>query len=56
MLPASPSGYNITMGSENNYVKRGVFIGSGNEAQGFDVLWQSPDTPEPLPFSPYMKG
>ncbi|MAQ38453.1 urea transport system substrate-binding protein [Rhodobacter sp. 140A] len=51
-----PSGYNITMGSENNYVKRGVFIGSVNEAQGFDVLWQSPDTPEPLPFSPYMKG
>lgn len=51
-----PSGYNITMTGENNYVKRGVFIGSVNEAQGFDVLWQSDDTPTPVPFSPYMQG
>jgi len=37
-------------------VKRGVFIGSLNENQGFDILWQSPDTPEPVPFSPYMNS
>lgn len=51
---ACPSGYEISMTDENNYVKRGVFIGSLNESQGFDILWQSPDTPEPVPFSPYM--
>ncbi|SFO39900.1 amino acid/amide ABC transporter substrate-binding protein, HAAT family [Roseovarius lutimaris] len=51
---ACPSGYEISMTGENNYVKRGVFIGSLNESQGFDILWQSPDTPEPVPFSPYM--
>jgi urea transport system substrate-binding protein len=48
-----PSGYKLTMTAENNYVGRGVFIGSVNESQGFDVLWQSPDTPKPVPFSPY---
>ena len=53
---ACPSGYDISMTSENTYVKRGVFIGSLNESQGFDILWQSPDTPEPVPFSPYMNG
>jgi urea transport system substrate-binding protein len=42
------------MSAENNYVKRGVFIGSLNENKSFDILWQSPDTPEPVPFSPYM--
>lgn len=53
---ACPSGYDISMTSQNNYVKRGVFIGSLNESQGFDILWQSPDTPEPVPFSPYMNA
>ena len=48
-----PSGYRIGMTAENNYVSRGVFIGSVNEKQGFDVLWQSPDTPKPVPFSSY---
>jgi urea transport system substrate-binding protein len=47
-----PSGYTIGMTAENNYVSRGVFIGSVNEKQGFDVLWQSKDTPKPVPFSP----
>jgi len=51
---ACPSGYDISMSAENNYVKRGVFIGSLNENKSFDILWQSPDTPEPVPFSPYM--
>ena len=41
------------MTSENNYVARGVFIGSVNAQQGFDVLWQSPGTPKPVPYSPY---
>lgn len=45
-----PSGYKIKMTGENNYVWRGVFIGSVNANQGFDVLWQSPDTPKPVPF------
>ncbi len=45
-----PSGYEIKMTGDNNYVWRGVFIGSVNANQGFDVLWQSPDTPEPVPF------
>ncbi len=49
-----PSGYDIKMTAENNYVSRGVFIGSVNETQGFDILWQSKDTPKPVPFSPYM--
>lgn len=48
-----PSGYKIKMTAENNYVWRGVFIGSVNESQGFDILWQSKDTPKPVPFSPY---
>jgi urea transport system substrate-binding protein len=48
-----PSGYKLAMTAENNYVARGVFIGSVNEQQGFDVLWQSKDTPKPVPFSPY---
>jgi urea transport system substrate-binding protein len=39
------------MTAENNYVSRGVFIGSVNEQQGFDILWQSKDTPKPIPFS-----
>ena len=47
-----PSGYTLTMTGENNYVSRGVFIGSVNEKQGFDVLWQSKGTPKPIPFSP----
>ncbi len=47
-----PSGYTLTMTAENNYVGRGVFIGSVNDKQGFDVLWQSKDTPKPIPFSP----
>jgi urea transport system substrate-binding protein len=51
---ACPSGYDISMTAENTYVARGVFIGSLNEKQGFDVLWQSPDTPKPVPMSPYM--
>lgn len=51
-----PSGYQISMTGENNYVKRGVFIGSLNETQGFDILWQSEDTPVPVPFSPYMNS
>lgn len=45
-----PSGYKISMTAENNYVARGVFIGSVNEKQGFDILWQSKDTPKPVPF------
>ena len=49
----SPSGYTLTMGADNNYVSRGVFIGSVNDRQGFDVLWQSKGTPKPVPFSPY---
>ena len=48
-----PSGYTLSMTSENNYVARGVFIGSVNDSQGFDVLWQSKGTPKPVPFSPY---
>ncbi|MBY0611754.1 MAG: urea ABC transporter substrate-binding protein [Beijerinckiaceae bacterium] len=48
-----PSGYKISMTSENNYVARGVFIGSVNEKQGFDIIWQSKDTPKPVPFSPF---
>ncbi len=48
-----PSGYTLTMTGENNYVSRGVFIGSVNEKRGFDVLWQSPNAPKPVPFSPY---
>lgn len=48
-----PSGYKIKMTGENNYVHRGVFIGSVNEAQGFDILWQSKDTPKPVPFGQY---
>jgi urea transport system substrate-binding protein len=48
-----PSGYKIAMTADNNYVSRGVFIGSVNEKQGFDILWQSKDTPKPVPFSPY---
>ncbi|MGF1525566.1 MAG: urea ABC transporter substrate-binding protein [Candidatus Competibacterales bacterium] len=51
-----PSGYEIKLTGANNYVWRGVFIGSVNEAQGFDILWQSDDTPEPVPFSPYLQG
>ena len=47
-----PSGYTLTMTGENNYVGRGVFIGSVNDKQGFDVLWQSAGTPKPIPFSP----
>jgi urea transport system substrate-binding protein len=50
---ADPSGYTLTMTGENNYVARGVFIGSVNEKQSFDILWQSPDAPKPVPFSPY---
>ena len=50
----SPCGYNIKLTSKNNYVWRGVFIGSINENQSFDILWQSEDTPEPVPFSPYI--
>ena len=53
---ACPSGYDITMTAEDNYVKRGVFIGSLNETQGFDILWQSPDTPVPVPYSPFMSS
>ncbi len=49
----SPSGYTIKMTAENNYVWRGVFIGSVNEQKGFDVAWQSKGTPQPVPFSPY---
>jgi urea transport system substrate-binding protein len=48
-----PSGYKLQMNAENNYVSRGVFIGSVNEKQGFDILWQSKDAPKPVPFSPY---
>ena len=50
---ADPSGYMLQMTGANNYVSRGVFIGSVNANQGFDVLWQSKDTPKPVPFSPY---
>ena len=45
-----PSGYTIKMTADNNYVYRGIFIGSVNENKGFDVLWQSKDTPKPVPF------
>ncbi|MBX2854343.1 MAG: urea ABC transporter substrate-binding protein [Rhodobacteraceae bacterium] len=48
-----PSGYDIAMTGENNYVSRGVFIGSVNDEQAFDILWQSDDQPTPVPFSPY---
>jgi urea transport system substrate-binding protein len=48
-----PSGYTLKMTAANNYVARGVFIGSINATQGFDVLWQSEGTPTPQPFSPY---
>ena len=50
---AGPSGYTLSMTAANNYVSRGVFIGSVNDSQGFDVLWQSKGTPKPVPFSPY---
>ncbi len=50
---ADPSGYTLAMNAANNYVSRGVFIGSVNANQGFDVLWQSKGTPKPVPFSPY---
>lgn len=53
---ACPSGYDIAMMADSTYVKRGVFIGSLNETQGFDVLWQSEGTPDPVPFSPYMNA
>jgi urea transport system substrate-binding protein len=53
---ACPSGYDIAMMADSTYVKRGVFIGSLNETQSFDVLWQSEGTPDPLPFSPYMNA
>ncbi len=49
----SPSGYTIKMTADNNYVWRGIFIGSVNEQKGFDVAWQSKDTPKPVPFSPF---
>ncbi len=49
----SPCGYKIKLTNKNNYVWRGVFIGSINDRQSFDILWQSKDTPEPIPFSPY---
>ena len=45
-----PSGYTIKMTADNNYVYRGIFIGSVNENKGFDILWQSKDTPKPVPF------
>ena len=45
-----PSGYKIKMTADNNYVYRGIFIGSVNENKGFDILWQSKDTPKPVPF------
>lgn len=48
-----PSGYVLKMTAENNYVSRGVFIGSINANQGFDVLWQSNNTPTPVPYSQY---
>ena len=48
-----PSGYVLKMTAENNYVARGVFIGSINANQGFDVLWQSKNTPTPVPYSQY---
>jgi urea transport system substrate-binding protein len=48
-----PSGYKISMSAENTYVSRGVFIGSVNGEQAFDILWKSKDTPKPVPFSPY---
>ncbi len=51
---ACPSGYEIGMMEDNTYIKRGVFIGSLNENQGYDILWQSEGTPDPVPFSPYM--
>lgn len=47
-----PSGYTLRMTATNNYVSRGVFIGSVNANQGFDVLWQSKGAPKPVPFSP----
>jgi urea transport system substrate-binding protein len=49
-----PSGYKIKLTSENNYVHRGVFIGSVNRDKGFDIVWQSPETTIPEPFSPYI--
>jgi urea transport system substrate-binding protein len=49
-----PSGYEIKLTAENNYVHRGVFIGSVNRNQGFDIVWQSPETTTPVPFSPYI--
>jgi urea transport system substrate-binding protein len=48
-----PSGYTLSMTAENNYVARGVFIGSINAHQGFDVLWQSEGTPKPVPYSQF---
>jgi urea transport system substrate-binding protein len=51
-----PSGYEIAMMADSTYVKRGVFIGSLNESQLFDVLWQSEGTPDPVPFSPFMNA
>src|SRR5258706_4107945 len=48
-----PSGYKLSMNAENTYVSRGVFIGSVNDKQAFDILWKSKDTPKPVPFSPY---
>jgi urea transport system substrate-binding protein len=48
-----PSGYTLKMTAANNYVSRGVFIGSINANQGFDVLWQSKDTPTPVPYSQF---
>jgi urea transport system substrate-binding protein len=51
---ACPSGYEIKLTEENNYVHRGVFIGSVNRNQGFDIVWQSPETTTPAPYSIYL--
>lgn len=49
-----PSGYDIKMTAENNYVWRGVYIGSSNRDKQFDIAWKSPSIVKPVPFSPYV--
>ena len=47
-----PSGYTLTMTAENNYVSRGVFIGSVNEKQRLRRALAIPGRPEAGPVQP----
>lgn len=56
MTVADPAGYTAKMDPGNQYLWRGVMIGSINAKQGFDILWKSKDIVAPLPFSPFVKA